>query len=278
MVAGLVGTRVAEDEQRARGWAVDQTHLRPQDRSHRSLGADDGARDVEALLRQQLVQVVAGDASRDVHVARPYLIGIPVTQIPQLLVDLTLPAAFLDYLIGFFLGVAADGHAGSVMQDDVKLVYVVRGSPRHHGVDAAGVVADHAPEGSPAVGGGVRSEGEVVLGLGPVGEVVADHARLHPGVALVGVYLQDLTHILGGVDDYGDVGRLPGEARAAPARHDGCAVPIADLDGRHHVVFVAWDHHPEGRLAVVGGVVGVDGPRSRVEAHLAAHPLAQLGL
>ena len=46
-----------------------------QNRGERALGADDRARDIEAALRHQLVEVVAGDAARQFREMRAHRIG-----------------------------------------------------------------------------------------------------------------------------------------------------------------------------------------------------------
>ena len=59
---------------------------------------------------------------------------------------------------------------------------VVVGFAGHHGVHAAGVVADHATEGAAIVGGGVGSKGEVVL-FGGGSEMIENDSGLYAGDA-----------------------------------------------------------------------------------------------
>ena len=81
VVGGVVDVRIAEDEQRARRRAVDEPRRSPRARAtHVAFGADQRARDVEAVLGQQLVEVVAGDAARDVREARADQVGVAVAQ------------------------------------------------------------------------------------------------------------------------------------------------------------------------------------------------------
>ena len=82
---------------------MDQPYRRLQYRGERSFAADQGAGDVEALLGQELVEVVAGDAARDVRVTLPDEVGVLVPEIPQLLVDLATASPFLDYLLQILL-------------------------------------------------------------------------------------------------------------------------------------------------------------------------------
>ena len=69
VVGGGVDVRVPEHDQRAAGRARDELHLRLEDRDAGPLRADQRARDVEPVLGEQVVEVVAGDAPRDVRVA-----------------------------------------------------------------------------------------------------------------------------------------------------------------------------------------------------------------
>ena len=58
-------------------------------------------------------------------------------------------------------------------------------------VHAAGVVADHAAERAAVVGGGIGSEGQVML-LGGIAQVVEDHAGLHPGQLADGIDFENI--------------------------------------------------------------------------------------
>ena len=97
---------------------------------------------------------------------------------------------------------------------------IVDGFAAHEGVDAAGVVADHAAEGAAAVGGWVGGEGEVVL-FGGVAELIEDDAGLDAGEAGRGVEGDDPVHVFGEVEDDGYVAALAGEGGATAAGEDG---------------------------------------------------------
>ena len=72
--AELVG--VADGEQRHARRLRDQLERRLEDRHARRLRADERARDLEPLLGEQLVEVVARDAARDLRIARADLVGV----------------------------------------------------------------------------------------------------------------------------------------------------------------------------------------------------------
>ncbi len=77
----------------------------------------------------------------------------------------------------FGFGGGANGEAGDVVEEEVEGVDVVDGFAAHEGVDAAGVVADHAADGAAAVGGGIGGEGEGEFFCG-VADAIEDDAGL----------------------------------------------------------------------------------------------------
>ncbi len=81
VVSSLVDRRIAEHHKRPGRRAVDEPHLRLQDRGERAFAADQGAGDVEAFFGEEVVEVVAGDAAGDVRVAVPDQAGVLVPEV-----------------------------------------------------------------------------------------------------------------------------------------------------------------------------------------------------
>ena len=274
----LVGRRedggVSDQEQDAVLWAVNEAGLRAQDRNAGALGADEGAGDVEAVFGEQVVEVVAADAARDVRVVLANEAGVGVAEVAELGVDLALAAAGLDDGFEFALGGSADGHAGAVVEEDVEFFDVFAGFAAEDGVRTAGVISDVAADGAVLVGGGVGREGEGVCFRGGA-EVVVDEAGLDPGVALFGVEFFDGVEVLGEVEDHAGVGGLAGEGRAGAAAEKGHVERAAGGDGGEDVVEGAGDNDPHGHLAVVGEVRGVEGAVAGGEADLGGGGFAQ---
>ena len=175
------------------------------------------------------------------------------------------------------LGGGADGHAGSVVEEEVEGVDVVDGLAAHEGVDSAGVVADHAAEGAAAVGGGVGCVGEGEV-FGGFADAVEDDAGLDVDGAGDGIDRAHLVHVLGEVEDDGGVAALAGERGSCSAGEDGRVEAAAEGDGGDDVVFVEGDDEADGDVAVVGGVGGVEGAGAGVEADLAADFFAEAGI
>ena len=112
VVAGRVDVGVAEHHEGPRRPGVDEPHGGLEHDDAGALGADERAGDVEAVLGQQLVEVVARHAPRDLGEAAADRVGVAVAQVAQARVDLAAAPAGGDDARRARLGVAApDGHA-----------------------------------------------------------------------------------------------------------------------------------------------------------------------
>ncbi len=255
---------VAEHEQRARRRAVDQVHRRLEVGDARALGAGEGPGDVEAVLGQEVVEVVAGDAPRDLRIALADQVGVAVAQLEQAAVDPLVSGSAL-----------ARPQTSAVVEQHLQLVDVVgRARPgavelRHDRADAAGVARDHPAERAVLVRRGVRPEGELVLVLGLRAQVVEDQPRLDAREAALGVDLQQAVEVLGEVDHYSDVGRLAREAGAAAPCEKRRAVLAAEPHRLDDVRDRAGNDDADRQLAVVRACRGVERAVARGEPHLA---------
>ena len=266
--------RVAEHDQRLGGGLGDQAQLRVQDRDQGALAAGQRPGDVEALLGQQRVQVVARYPARDLRVALADLIRAGLRQFPQGAVDPGAPAAGRDD--GRVLLVA--GRPGPeplpVVGQHLEPDHVVHGLAVGLRGRAARVVADHAAQRAVIVGGRLRAEHQPVrrqLGV----ELVQHDAGLDHAGPRRRIDADQAVAVLGPVDDHRHVARLPGQAGAAATGHHRRAVLPAHGDGRHRVVHGAGNHDADRYLAVVRGVGAVRAAAARVEPDLAAGPLPQ---
>jgi hypothetical protein len=80
----------------------------------------------------------------------------------------------------------ANSETCAVVGEDFESFDIVIGFSGHHGMNAAGVVTDHAAEGAAVMRGGVGAEGEMVF-FGGVAESVEDDSGLHAGEATSGI-------------------------------------------------------------------------------------------
>src|SRR6185312_14517368 len=101
-----------------------------------ALRADQSARDMEALLRQEVVEIVAGDAARDVGIAPPDLIAVAVAQGAERAIDLGAPAAAAHDEIERLVRGRADAQAQPVIGENLQLLDIVDGLAAEHGMDA----------------------------------------------------------------------------------------------------------------------------------------------
>ena len=182
VVGGLEHIGIAEQQRAALLRARDQADRRVEDVRAGALGADERARDVEAVLGEQLVEVVAGHAAGDVGVFGSYPVADAVSEVFELLVDLALAATGRDDSFQLLVGGRANCQPGAVVKHDIELDHVVARLARHQRVGAARVVPEHAPERAVLVGRRVRAVRQVVF-LGGVAELVADDAGLNRGAS-----------------------------------------------------------------------------------------------
>jgi hypothetical protein len=275
-VAGREGVGVAEHHEDPMGRAGDQPESRLQDDHAGALRANQGAGHVKAVLGEQLVQVVARHPPGDPRVALPDETGVAVSEGRHPGVDLPPPPAPRHDVLQLAVAGASHPQAQAVVGEHLELLHVVGGPPRHERVEAAGVVADHPPEGATVMRGRVGTEGEAVARRGG-SQLVEDDARLDPGEPALRVDPDDAAQVLGGVDDHGGVAGLAGQAGPrAPGEH-GRPVAPAGLQGGLDVASVPGEHHAGGHLTVVRGVGGVEGPAPGIEADLPPDASPELG-
>ena len=107
-------------------------------------------------------------------------------------------------------------------------------------------------------------------------QLVQDDARLGPHPTLLGVHLDDVSHVLGEVDDYGAADGLPGQAGASAPRQHREPVAARLLHDGDDVVGRPRYHDADGLHLVYAGVGAVQHARHLVEAHLARHASLQV--
>src|SRR5579859_2163867 len=140
MVTRRRDVRVAKHHQRACAGPVDEPQGRLEHHHARALAADQSAGEVEALFRQQLIQVVARHASRNVWESGTDQVRVPVAQTLQSGVDLAAPTAVTDDLLQLRIARAADAEPQAIVREDLELLDVVRSPSSDYGMHAARVV------------------------------------------------------------------------------------------------------------------------------------------
>jgi hypothetical protein len=270
------GVGVADDEEGPIPRARHQPELRLQRERAGALGPDQRAGHIEAVLREELVEVVAGDPAGDLGEARADLVGVAVAERSEPGVDLGAAPTAGDDGGQLLVARRAHPHAEAIIGQDLQLLHIVHRLAAHDGVGAAGVVADHPAEGAVGVGRGVGREGEAV-DLGGIAELIADHAGLDSRCPGLCIDLHDPVQILRKVEDDGDIAGLPGEARPAAAAEDRDPAAVAGGHGGDDVVYIMRDDHADRDLAVEREVCGVERAARAVEADLALDCMRELG-
>ena len=216
VIGALINVGIGDDEQHALRRAFDQAASRFENRDAGAFGSDQGAGHVESVLGQEKIQVVAGDAARNFGKTLADEIAVGGGDALQSGVDLAAAAAGFADALEFFIGCCADFHAEAVIGEDFQILDVVVGLAGHHGMHAAGVVADHAAESAAAVSGRVGPKGEVMF-FGCGAQTVEHDSGLYAGDAAGRIDFEDPRHVLGKIEDDGNVAALSGERRAAAA-------------------------------------------------------------
>lgn len=270
VVRGGADVVIAEHRHRVVAGDPDQVEFGVQHGDEGPLTADERLGQVEPVLRQEGVQVVAGDPPGDVRETVAHLLPVAPDDLAQAPVDLRPAPAGAEDPVELVVRGGADPETGSVVGQDLEAAHVVHGLAVGLGRGATGVVADHAAQGTVAVGGGFGAELEFVRGEQPVELVEHDSGFDHTGPAL-GVGPDHAVAVLRPVDDDSGVGTLPSQAGPAAAGEDRYTEPRAHPDGRRTGVDAAGNDHPERDLAVVGAVGGVGAETPPVESHLRVH-------
>ena len=241
-----------------------------QDGDQGALGTHQRATDVEVVLGEQRVQVVARHASRDVREPGPQIREIFVTERVQPLVDLAAAPTGVDESRVLLLVGWTHPHPQPVVRQHLEPGDIVGSLAVGLGRRAAGVVPDHSADGARAVGRGAGPEHQP--GRGQFGvQVVQRDARLDHTGPCVRVQRHQPTTVSRPVDDHCSIGRLTREAGAATARQHRDVEAPTHPHRRHGVVDSQRCDHPERGLPIVRGVLGVRRASLGAERHLARH-------
>ena len=259
---GVDDVGVSGDDERGALGPGDDRHGRRGDDGAGPLATDEGARDVETLLGQQVTQVVTGHLARDaaeLDADRGEVVG---SELAQFALEMFGAGAGRPIVgIGGANPRARRGETKPVGGDQAQLDDVIGGAAVAHRVVAAGVVADGAAEACPGLARRVGREREARVGrLVDRGADVGEHgAGLRRGGAGGLVDGQHAIHVAREVEDEARTDRVAGHggAPAAGCRRD--AEPVAHGESGGDLVLGAREEHGHRHDAVVRGVEGVLG-------------------
>src|SRR6185503_9156935 len=181
-----------------------------------SLGTNQCPSNMEAILRKQVVQVIAGNAARDVRIFLTHELAVLIANATQPSVDLCLPPPRDDDAVEFSLAGLADLEPNSIVGKDFEFLDVLVRLPRHDRMHTAGVVADHPSQGATAVARGIGAESQVVL-FGSRPQMVENDPGLDSGNPPLGIELENTCHVLGKIKHDRDVAALTCQGCSAAA-------------------------------------------------------------
>jgi hypothetical protein len=139
---------------------------------------------------------------------------------------------------------------------------------------AAGIVADHTPQRAAIMTGGIGRESEMVF-FGSGAEMVEHNPWFHASDAADGIDFQNPRHVLGEIEDDGNVAALAGEGCASTAAEQWRAEIAAEGDGGENILGIAGNYNANRDLAIVGAVSGVESAGAAIEPDFTANSLTQ---
>jgi hypothetical protein len=114
----------------------------------------------------------------------------------------------------------------------------------------AGIVSNHSTQSAAIMRRGVGREGEMVF-FGGGTEVVEYHSRLHAGKAAGGIDFKNPRHVLGKIENDGDIAALSGEGCAAAATKQRRTELAAECNSSENILGIAREHDANRDLAIV---------------------------
>ena len=239
-----------------------------------ALGADQRTRHVEAVLGQQLIEVVARYAASELGKPRADHVRVAVAKPLECRVDFAAPAAFGDDPFELRAGSGPDPHARAVVGEYLQRFHVLDGLAGHHRVRAAGIVADHPAERAAAVGCRIGTKSEPVC-FGRIAQCIAHDAGLDTRGHRSRINLQHAVQVLRSVDHHCDVDALSALGGAAAARQEWRVERTTRCDRCDDIVNRPGKHDTDRYLAVVRCVGRIRRADAGVEAHDAFDARAQ---
>ncbi len=247
VVRGGGHVAVAEDGQRRRRCPGDECDRGFEEDSAAAFGAGQGGRQVVSVLREQVLQGVAGDLPSEASE-----LG---AQDGQVLPDEGVQTGHRGETLGPPTGrddVAAAGQPGQGH-------HVVGRTPVGQAVWTARVVADHSADGAAGGGGGIGTEAKPVRQGGGL-EGAQDHPGFHDRRGGIGVDGQDTVHEAGEVDHEAGAHGVAGAGGASSPDGDRHSVGTGEVDRGDHIVLGLGREHSLRDDPVVGGIGRVQRP------------------
>ena len=250
-VGGVGHGRVAECHEEALRRFGDQAQRGAENDRESALAADESPHLGPRVLRQQVLQGVAGNLPGEGAELRAHAGEVGG--------DGPAGGGERGWLRRGRGGVGGEPQPLPGAGHGVEGEHIVAGAPVAEGTRAAGVVADHAADGAPVGAGRVGSEPQPVPGGGPL-QVGVHDPGLHGGGAGLRVEVDDPVEVTGQVEHHARSDGVPGDGGAPAADGQRHAEVAAHLQGGDHLLGVPGEGHRGGHDPVQGGVGGVQRP------------------
>lgn len=265
-IGGIVDIGIAEYGQRHRFRALYELDFGAQHRHQRGLAADEQFREIEAVLRQQGIEIVARHPARNIGIVLTDVRRVLITDLPQAVPQFRKPV----------LGIRADPTPQPVVGQDFQPPYRIDHFPVSLCRRSAGIVADHSADRAADMCRRFRADHQVVPRQLRIQRVKRD-ARFHDRGAGRRIDRDQPITVLAPVQHHGRIAALTGQTGAATAREHRHIVLAAHRDGGGRVLRCARQHHTERHRAVVRGIGGVCGPGSGIETHFTGYLSGEFG-
>src|SRR5436190_19802269 len=248
---------------------MDEPQLSLENHDASSFRADQRLGYVEFLLWKQGIEVITGNTPRNIRVLLTDQLAVLIPNLPQSGINLSAPAALLNDGLEFLLTSLSNPHANTVIGKDLEFIHVINRLSTHNGMHTTRVVPDHSSQSAMGVRRRIGSESEMSL-FRRVPQRIKNNAGLHPRVLLLVIQINYLIHVLGKVEDDGDIAALAGEACSSSTREDRSAKLAAEPHSFDTVCLVFWNHHANRNLPVIGAIGCVQSATAFVEADLSS--------
>src|SRR5215469_12333530 len=147
MITGSVDIGVAEHQERASGRTIHQANGCLENGDTGTFCTNQGPCNLESVFWQELIEVITRDTARNVRKALPDQMSIPIAQGLESSIDMAATATLLNDAFEFLVARPANAHTQAIIGQYLQFFDVIIRFAGHYGMNAAGIIPNHAAEG-----------------------------------------------------------------------------------------------------------------------------------
>src|ERR1700732_3339564 len=181
---GRKNVAVPKTDQRPMLRAVNQLQLGFQNDRASSFRPHQRPRNIEIVLRQQLIEVVSRYPPWNFRKPRPDQYRVLFLDRPQLRINLSVAAALLNDAFQLRLASSPHRYRRAVVKQNSQLLYVIDSLPAEQRVCPARIISDHSADSAAIVRRRIRRKRQLVL-FCPIAKRIQDHSRLNARKSLL---------------------------------------------------------------------------------------------